>query len=96
MKFGAGGGGKHCTFAVCIMPIDTSSVSVTEESYACLKEYVLGFKEKGRVIILGDFNVGVGRSTDVDDVNGMLVVTSLFLCESVIVDSECWSLSGLG
>ena len=43
-----GGGGKHCTFAVC-MPTDSSSVPVIEESYASLKEDVLGFKQKGRV-----------------------------------------------
>ena len=55
-----------------------------EESYASLKEDVLGFKQKGRVVLLGDFNARVGRSTDVDDVIGifgeetsMLVVTGL-------------------
>ena len=49
----------------------SSSVSVIEESYASLKEDVLGFKQKGRVALLGDFNARVGRSTDVDDVIGM-------------------------
>ena len=38
---------------------------------APLKEDVLGFKQKGRVVLLGDFNARVGRSTDVDDVVGM-------------------------
>ena len=36
-----------------------------------LKEDVLGFMQKGRVVLLSDFNVRVGRSTDVDDVIGM-------------------------
>ena len=53
------------------MSTDSSSVSVIEESYASLMEDVLGFKQKGRVVLLGDFNARVGRSTDVDDVIGM-------------------------
>ena len=32
---------------VIIMPTDSSSVSVIEESYASMKEDVLGFKQKG-------------------------------------------------
>ena len=36
-----------------------------------LKEDVLSFKQKGRVVLLGDFNARVGRSVDVDDVIGM-------------------------
>ena len=52
-----------------ILPADSSCVvSVIEESYASLKEDVLGFKQKGRVVLLGDFNARVGRSTNVDDV----------------------------
>ena len=62
-----GGGGKHCTFAVCIMPTDSSSVSVVKESYTSLKEDV-GFKQKGRVVLLGYFNARVLRSTDGNDV----------------------------
>ena len=53
------------------MPTDSSSVSVIRESYASLKEDVLGFKQKGRVVLLGDFNARVGRSMDVEDVIGM-------------------------
>ena len=59
-----GGGRKHCTFAVC-------SVSVIEESYASLKEDVLGFKQKGKIVLLGDFNARVGRYTNIDGVIGM-------------------------
>ena len=67
-----GGRGMETLYICCVyMPTDSSSVSVMEESYASLKEDVLGFKPKGRVILLGDFNARVGRSTDVDDVVGM-------------------------
>ena len=59
-----GGGEKHCTFAVH-MPTDSSRVMVIEESYASLKKDILGLKQNGRVVPLGDFNAKVGRSTDV-------------------------------
>ena len=36
-----------------------------------MKENVLSFKEKGRIILLGDFNAGVGKSVEMDDVIGM-------------------------
>ena len=39
------------------MPTDRYSASVIEESYASLKEDVLGFKQKGRVVLLGDFKL---------------------------------------
>ena len=32
---------------------------------------VLSFKEKGKVVLLGDFSARVGRSTQLDDVVGM-------------------------
>ena len=32
---------------------------------------MLSFKQKGRVVLLGDFNARVGKSVDVDDVIGM-------------------------
>ena len=32
---------------------------------------MLSFKQKGRVMLLGDFNARVGKSVDVDDVNGI-------------------------
>ena len=36
--------------------------------YEQLKEDVLSFKQKGRVVLLGDFNARVGKSVDVDNV----------------------------
>ena len=36
-----------------------------------LKEDVLEYQQKGRVVLLGDFNARVGKSTDVDDVIGI-------------------------
>ena len=56
----------------CIyMPTDSACSSVIEDSYVKFTEDVLGFMQKGRVVLLGDFNARVGRSTDVDDVIGM-------------------------
>ena len=36
-----------------------------------LKEDVLSFRQKGKVVLLGDFNARVGRSVELDDVIGM-------------------------
>ena len=47
------------------------SVSVMDSVYEQLKEDVLSFKQKGREVLLGDFNARVGKSVDVDDVIGM-------------------------
>ena len=35
-----------------------------------MKKDVLEYQQKGRVVLLGDFNARVGKSTDVDDVIG--------------------------
>ena len=32
---------------------------------------MLSFKEKGRVVLLGDFNARVGKFVEIDDVIGM-------------------------
>ena len=50
------------------MPTDSTSVSVMDSCYEKLKEDVLSFREKGKVVLLGDFNARVGRSTQIDDV----------------------------
>ena len=53
-------GGKNCILVVFTCPqIALSSV------YEQLKEDVLSFKQKGRVVLLGDFNARVGKSVDV-------------------------------
>ena len=71
MKF-RGGRGREALYLCCIyMPTDSACASVIEDSYVKLKEDVLGFMQKGSVVLLGDFNARVGRSTDVDDVIGM-------------------------
>ena len=47
----------------CIyMPTDSACASVIEDSYIKLKEDVLGFMQKGRVVLPGDFNARVGRT----------------------------------
>ena len=71
MKVRGGRGRDALYIAWVYMPTDSSGVSKIEESDQKLKEDMVGFKQKGRVVILGDFNARVGRSSDVDDVIGM-------------------------
>ena len=64
--------GRSALYIGCVyMPTDSTSVAVAESCYGRLKEDVLSFREKGRVVLLGDFNSRVGRSVEVDDVIGM-------------------------
>ena len=53
------------------MPTDSTSVSVMNSCYERLKEDVLSFREKGKVVLLGDFNARVRRSAQIDDGVGM-------------------------
>ena len=53
------------------MPTDSTSISVVASCYERLKEDVLSFREKGKVVLLGDFNAKVGRSVQIDDMIGM-------------------------
>ena len=53
---------RSALYIRCVyMPIDRSSVAVVDSCYDRLKEYVLGFREKGTIVLLGDFNATVGR-----------------------------------
>ena len=64
--------GRAALFVCCVyLPTDSSSVAVVDSCYDRLKEDVLGFREKGSVVLLGDFNARVGRSADIDDVIGL-------------------------
>ena len=63
--------GRSALYIGCVyMPTDSTSVAVVESCYGRLKD-VLSFREKGQVVLLGDFNARVGRSVDVDDVIDM-------------------------
>ena len=58
------------------MPTTTASVSTMDACYENLKEDVLIFKEKGKVMkgkvmLLGDFNARVGTASEIDEVIGM-------------------------
>ena len=69
--------GREVLYNCCVhMPTDSTSVSVIDSSYDKLKENVLSFKQKGRVALLEDFNVRVGKAVDVNDVIGMFGETS--------------------
>ena len=57
-----GGRKREALYICCVyMPTD----STIDSSYEKLKEDMLSFKQKGRVVLLGDFNA---KSVDVDDV----------------------------
>ena len=49
-----------------------TGIATNDDSYNLLKEDVLTFKQKGKVVLLGDLNARVGKSSEVDDVIGML------------------------
>ena len=53
------------------MPTDSTSVSVLNSCYERLKEDIRSFSEKGKVVVLGDFNARVGRYVHIDDVIGI-------------------------
>ena len=76
--------GRSALYIGCVyMPTDSTSVAVVESCYGRLKEDVLSFREKGRVVLLSDFNARVGRSVEVDDVIGMFGRTHAVL---VVID----------
>ena len=58
-----GGRGKEVLYLCCVyMPTEGSAAAVIEDSYERLKEDVLEYQQKGRVVLLGDFNARVGKS----------------------------------
>ena len=67
-----GGKGRSALYVGCVYtPTDSTSVAAVDAGYVRLKEDVLTFRQKGKVVLLGDFNARVGRSVEVDDVIGM-------------------------
>ena len=65
-----GGRGRSALYVGRVyMPTDSASVAA---GYVRLREDVLTFRQKGKVVLLGDFNARVGRSVEVDDVISML------------------------
>ena len=67
-----GGRSKESLNIGCVcMPMTTASVSTIDACYENLRENVLIFKEKGRVVLLGDFNARVGTASEIDEVIGM-------------------------
>ena len=73
--------GPGCVY----MPTDSTSVTVLDTCYERLKEDVLSFREKGKVVLLGDFNARVGKAADDDDVIGNLGKTRVML---VVISSS--------
>ena len=72
--------GRETLYIGCVyMPTDSASISVVDSCYERLKEDVLSFREKEKVVLLGDFNARVGRSVQINDVIGMLGRTCAML-----------------
>ena len=64
--------GREALYIGCVyMPTDSTNISVVDSCYERLKQDVLSFREKRKVVLLGDFNARVGRSVQIDDVIGM-------------------------
>ena len=66
--------GRETLYIGCVyMPTDSTSISISvvNSCYERLKEDVLSFKEKGKVVLQGDFNARVGRSVQIYDVIGL-------------------------
>ena len=67
-----GGRGREALYIGCVyMPTTTASASMMDVCYENVKEDVLRFKGKGRVVLLRDFNARVGKTSEMDDVTGM-------------------------
>ena len=53
--------GRKALYIGCVyMPMDSTSISVMDSCYERLEEDVLSFREKEKVVLLGDFNAKVG------------------------------------
>ena len=66
-----GESGRLALYIGCVyVPTDSTSVAVLDICYERLKEDVLSFREKGKVVLLSDFNARVGKAADDDDVIG--------------------------
>ena len=56
--------GKSALYIGCVyMPTDCTGTATRDDSYNLLKEDVLTFKQKGKVVLHGDFNARVGKSS---------------------------------
>ena len=59
-----GGRGKEALYLCCVyMPTEGSAAAVIEDSYERLKEDILEYQ---RVVLLGDFNARVGKSSVIE------------------------------
>ena len=62
--------GRNTLFLGCVyMSTVSENVSVIESSYRKLKEDVLRIKERGQVVLQGDVNARMGKSSELDKCN---------------------------
>ena len=63
--------GRLALYIGCVyMPTNSTSVAMLDTCYERLKEDILSFREKGMVVLLGDFNARVGKVAGDDDMIG--------------------------
>ena len=62
--------GERGRLALYIGCVYMRRLAVLDTCYERLKEDVLSFREKGNVVLLGDFNTRVSKAADDDDVIG--------------------------
>ena len=64
--------GRSVLYIGCVyMLTDCTGTANIDDSYNLLMNDILAFKQKGKVVVLGDFNARVGMPSVVDDVIGM-------------------------
>ena len=78
--------GWNTLYLGCVyIPTDSENVSIIESSYSALKEDVLGMQERGQVVLLGDFNARVGKSSKLDVANYIQKSRNWYVRENSIV-----------
>ena len=70
--------GREALYIGCVyMPTESTSVCIMESCYERLTEDILSFREKEKVVLLGDFNTRVDRFAQIDDDTS--IITWIFL-----------------
>ena len=67
LKLSRGGRNECCIY----LPIQGTHVDRVQECYEKLSLDISRFRNKGRIILLGDFNARVGKGLDSDDIVGL-------------------------
>ena len=86
--------GRNTLFLGCVyMPTDGENVSIIESSYSALKGDVLPMKERGQVVLLGDFNARVEYRYSAPEQESRFwnfLLISLYLLQGLELSSQKW------